>query len=144
MLLSKTCINGIRATLLIAQKEQSEKREFTPIKEIATELNLSFHFLTKILQVLTEANLLRSFRGPNGGVGLALPPQQIRLMDIVSAIDGDAMFSSCILGLPGCGEEKPCPLHNDWTKRRAELRRVFETATIAALAKDIKKNRLRN
>lgn len=144
MLLSKSCIYGIRATLLIAQKEQLEQREYTPIREIAKELDLSFHFLTKILQVLTETGILKSFRGPNGGIGLAKPPRQIQLLHIILAIDGLDMFSSCVLGLPGCGQEKPCPLHASWAQRRSELKRMFESATVASMSADIQKQHLRN
>ncbi|MBK7091378.1 MAG: Rrf2 family transcriptional regulator [bacterium] len=71
MLFSKGCTYAIRAALLVAVKETREGRKFIPIRELADELDLSFHFLTKILQVLTEAEIMESFRRPNVGIGLA-------------------------------------------------------------------------
>lgn len=144
MLFSKGCTYAIRAALLVSMKEEREQRRFIPIRELADELNLSFHFLTKIMQMLTEANILESFRGPNGGVGLARPAKDISLVDIIAAVDGMSLFSECALGLPGCGERTPCPLHDSWAKRREDLKRMFEKATLASLAKQLDTKLIRN
>lgn len=50
MLLSKSCIYGLRATLFLSAREQDG---FIPIREMSEKLEISFHFLTKILQQLT-------------------------------------------------------------------------------------------
>ncbi len=144
MLFSKGCTYAIRAALLVSMKEEREQRRFIPIRELADELDLSFHFLTKIMQMLTEANILESFRGPNGGVGLARPAKDISLVDIIAAVDGMSLFSECALGLPGCGERTPCPLHDSWAKRREDLKRMFEKATLASLAKQLDTKLIRN
>lgn len=144
MLLSKACTYAIRATILIALKDMDEKRAFIPIRELSEELGLSFHFLTKIMQKLTEAGLLESFKGPNGGLGLTKQASQITLIDIIAAIDGTDLFTECALGLPGCGEKTPCPLHKEWDKRRANIRKMFSSMTLARLARDIQQNDLRN
>lgn len=143
VLLSKGCAYAIRASLLVTVKEVKDGRKFIPIRELADELDLSFHFLTKILQTLTEANILESFRGPNGGVGLARPAKDLYLLDIISAVDGMSLFSECALGLPGCGERTPCPLHESWARRREDLRRMFEKTSLAGLAKELTANHLR-
>jgi Rrf2 family protein len=137
MLFSKGCTYAIRTSLLVTLKEMDEHRKFIPIRELSDELNLSFHFLTKIMQSLTEARIIESFRGPNGGIGLARPAKDIMLIDIVAAVDGMALFSECALGLPGCGESKPCPLHDSWAKRREDLRKMLSRTSLAMLAKDI-------
>ena len=140
MLFSKGCTYAIRASLLVTLKEMDEHRKFIPIRELSDELNLSFHFLTKIMQMLTEASIIESFRGPNGGIGLARPAKEITLMDIVAAVDGTALFSECALGLPGCGEATPCPLHHSWAKRREDLKKMLSRTSLAMLAKDIHEN----
>lgn len=144
MLFSKGCTYAIRAALLVAVKETREGRKFIPIRELAEELELSFHFLTKILQMLTEAEIMESFRGPNGGIGLARSANSISLIQIISAVDGDSLFSECALGLPDCGEAIPCPLHQSWSKRREELKRMFEKTTLGTLAQELGDNSLRN
>ena len=134
MLLSKSTEYGIRATLYLTSLKQDG---YVSIRAISDELDISFHFLTKIFQKLTQAGLLQSFRGPRGGVALARPATQITLMDLVSAIDGPALFTECVLGLPGCGERKPCPLHEAWGLERERLKALFESATLASMAADL-------
>lgn len=133
MLLSKSAEYGIRATLYLTSLKQEH---YVSIRAISDELGLSFHFLTKIFQKLTQTGLLRSFRGPNGGVALARPAEDITLLDLVQAIDGPALFTECVLGLPGCGERIPCPLHAAWATERAHLRALFDGISLAALAAD--------
>ncbi|MFZ1685601.1 MAG: Rrf2 family transcriptional regulator [Candidatus Zixiibacteriota bacterium] len=144
MLFSKGCSYAIRASLLVTIKETKDGRKFIPIRELADELDLSFHFLTKIMQILTESKIMESFRGPNGGIGLARPSKDITLIDVISAVDGMALFTDCALGLPGCGEKTPCPLHAAWAKRRQDLQRMFEKTTLASLARELATNELRN
>jgi Rrf2 family iron-sulfur cluster assembly transcriptional regulator len=135
MLLSKSCEYGLRATLHLASLDRSG---YVSIREISDELDISYHFLTKIFQKLTQAGLLTSLRGPNGGVMLARPTHEITVMELVLAIDGADLFTECVLGLPGCGEQKPCPLHNAWAVERERLRLLFENRTLADLATDLK------
>jgi len=143
MLFSKGCTYAIRASLLLTLKETADGRKFTPIRELAEELDLSFHFLTKIMQSLTEAGVLGSFRGPNGGVGLAKKASEIMLLDVVAAVDGMDLFSNCALGLPGCGELTPCPLHDVWSKRREDLKDMLARTSLESLAVHIHTNALR-
>jgi len=144
MLFSKGCTYAIRASLLVTLKEMDENRRFIPIRELSDELNLSFHFLTKIMQILTDARLMESFRGPNGGVGLARAAKDITLIEIVAAVDGMDLFNQCALGLPGCGDSTPCPLHDVWAKRRADLEKMLKKTTLATLAKELHAGTLRN
>lgn len=134
MLLSKSCEYGLRASFYLATLNQEG---YVSIGEISKKLNISFAFLTKIFQKLTQANLMTSLRGPKGGVALARPASQITLMDIVKAIDGDDLFTQCVLGLPGCGNRKPCPLHEPWGEERARLATIFESRTLERIAQDL-------
>ena len=140
MLLSKSCVYGIRASLYMASlKEQ----EFVSIREISDKLNISFHFLTKILQQLTSANLMESFRGPNGGIRLTRSPEKIKLIEVVTAIDGMSLFTECALGLPGCGVQRPCPLHDKWAETRDQIYNMLANTTLTELSEKAKKEHLR-
>lgn len=140
-LLSKSCVYGLRASLYVAGF--GGERKFVPIHEIAEQLDISFHFLTKILQQLTGAGILESYRGPSGGVMLAKPADEVSLLNIVSAIDGDAVFSECVLGLAGCGTHAPCPLHESWSAQRGKLLAALEGATLESLRDPVKAAELR-
>lgn len=140
MLLSKSCIYGLRATLYLASRGNEV---YVPIRTLSDKLEISFHFLTKILQKLTAEGLLESFKGPNGGVRLTRSGEEIPLVEIVLAIDGPALLTECALGLPGCGHAKPCPLHEKWAKTREGIREMLEKTTLTSLAKKGKTENLR-
>jgi len=120
-----------------------KKQTFIPLKEISKELNISFHFLTKIFQILSRHGLMMSYRGPNGGVALAKPASEISLIDIITALEGEDFFEGCILALPGCGDEAPCPLHDYWGKIRGELRDMFGQTSFDELGNKINIHGLR-
>lgn len=133
-MLSKSCLYGVRAAMYVASLNQ---KEYVPIAQIADTLSISFHFLTKILQQLTEFGIMNSYRGPKGGVMLAKPVSEIKLVEIVEAIDGKNLFNECIFGLPGCGDSKPCPLHAEWAILREKIHMMFKNASLAMLAERI-------
>lgn len=140
MLLSKSCVYGLRASLYLANKKNGQ---YIPIREMSDKLEISFHFLTKILQQLTAENILESYKGPNGGVRLTNSGEEVVLMDVVLAIDGEQLLTECALGLPGCGVKNPCPLHDKWAETRDSIREMLEETTLTELVKKGKAENLR-
>lgn len=129
--LSKSSEYGLRALLYMVGK--NGQQEYLNIRDMSEQLGISFHFLTKILQSLTQAKILVSYRGPNGGIAFNIPPDKILLSDIVRVLEGDDFFNSCLLGLPGCGELAPCPMHRFWAEIRGALKSEFETTSLAEM-----------
>ena len=132
-LLSKTCVYGLRAMIRLAAHSATSEQPL-PIRSIADELGIPFHFLTKILQKLTHAGILESTRGAAGGVRLTRPAASVRLIELVLPLDDEHLLEGCVLGLTGCGEQKPCPLHSAWTVERKRLKALFEDTRLDALA----------
>jgi Rrf2 family protein len=136
MLLSKRCEYGLRAMLYLATLDEKEEgasptREYVSIQTVSDDLDIGFSFLTKVLQRLNDIGLLTSKRGRGGGVALTRAPDAIQLHEIVVAIDGDDLFKECVLGLPGCGDAEPCPLHEHWTDERERIEEMFRETTLA-------------
>lgn len=140
MILSKTCDYALRAAFFIAARQD---RKFVPIREMSEKLNISFHFLTKILQVLNQKKITISFKGPNGGVALARSAEFIYLNEIVEAVDGKKICKECLLGLDNCGDQNPCPLHNEWAGIRGQLQAVFDQTSLSDIAEKIEKDGFR-
>ena len=131
MFISKTCCYAIRAAIYLAEFDGEKK--FVPVREISEKVGVSFHFLTKILQMLTARNLMVSFRGPNGGIALSKPASNISLQDIIEAIDGAALFEACLLGLAKCDEDHPCHLHEAWVNERSRLKELFRSTSLQTI-----------
>ncbi|MEX0662155.1 MAG: Rrf2 family transcriptional regulator [Balneolaceae bacterium] len=133
MLFSASCKYGLRASMLLAMRDT---KTYVSIRELSDELNISFHFLTKIFQKMNAANLIDSKKGVNGGVKLAKPSHRVTFMDVVNAIDGSCSMDSCALALPGCGVKRSCPMHDQWSGIKEGMLEMMEKVTLAELAKN--------
>ncbi len=96
--------------------------------ELAKNLNCPAAYLSQILSKLKGPGILGSQRGLNGGVYLARALADISIYDVVSAIDGEAFFTTCFMGIEGCGHIEPCPFHYFWSDQRENIKQwLMET-----------------
>ncbi len=72
-------------------------------RRLADELRASEAHLSKVMQRLERAGLVRGRRGPGGGFQLAKPADKISLRDICEAIEGRYETSDCPFSIPVCG-----------------------------------------
>ena len=73
-----------------------------PTREIAAKFRISEAHLSKVLQRLTRAGLVKSTRGPKGGFALEKPGEEISLMEVYEAIAGPFVSSNCLFGTQIC------------------------------------------
>ena len=136
-MLSKTCEYAIRASIFIATQSSQNKR--VTIKEIAENIDSPQSFTAKILQILAKKEIVHSIKGIGGGFEIPKDDiKKINLAQIVLAIDGEALFTSCGLGIDHCSEERPCPLYNKFKGIRKELVFMLENTNLEEMAMDIR------
>ncbi|MEO7268863.1 MAG: Rrf2 family transcriptional regulator [Knoellia sp.] len=118
--------------------------ETVTAKRLAAFYELPTAYLNKQLQALSRAGILGSTSGPKGGFQLASSPEQITVLDIVTAIDGPEEAFRCTEILkagPGPDQKadyrKTCLV--SMTMRKAELnyRRELASTTIADLVGEV-------
>ena len=107
------------------------------IKDICKEIDAPEFFTAKVLQALVKQGIINSAKGPNGGFYVDKTQENLTLMDLVMAIDGDQLFTGCGLGLRQCSEETPCPIHNDFKVIRGELTQMLKNKKLVDLASEI-------
>ncbi len=66
-------------------------------------------FLLKIMRSLIAAGIMKSFRGVDGGFALNRDPQEISLLDVIRAVEGDAYLQRCLYDVGSCS--KSCKGH---------------------------------
>jgi len=138
MIYSRSSEYAIRAFVHLAQVPDGK---FAMVKQIAAEEDIPTHFLAKILQQLARKGLLRSSKGPTGGFSLRVPADEVRLLDIVEALDGLTEYEKCASGLSECSDDMPCPLHDSWKGLRSRILVYLGRNTIADLAKALEQKR---
>ena len=70
--------------------------------EVAETFHCSEDHLKKVVQRLVRAGVVRTVRGPRGGIALARPANKITLLEIFEAMEGPLETGNCILGNPVC------------------------------------------
>jgi Rrf2 family iron-sulfur cluster assembly transcriptional regulator len=138
MILSKSCEYAIRATVYVAFK--SRESEKVGIIEVAKAIGSPMPFTGKILQTLVRKKILSSAKGPNGGFYVE-NGQSLFLIDIVRSIDGNGLFTACVLGLEKCSETKPCPMHEKVKPIREQLMTEFSKQSIARLVDEFEQKK---
>lgn len=133
MIMSRSSQYGLELIIHLANQNPNK---FIPLNEVAEKKGLSFYFLSKVTQSLVKNGILKSYRGPNGGVSLAVPSNELSLFDIVASIDGDRLFKKCILRVNRCNADNPCPLHPIWTNVSDKIKDVFENTTLDQITED--------
>ncbi|PWA08546.1 RrF2 family transcriptional regulator [Flavobacterium laiguense] len=134
---SKTCEYGIRATIFIASQSYQNNR--VGLKDIAQKIDSPEAFTAKILQILSKNNIINSIKGVGGGFEIPKETMsEIKLSHIVTALEGDSVFTGCGLGLSSCSEEHPCPVHEKFKSIRNELAFMLENTNLEELALGIK------
>lgn len=124
---------AIRAALYLAGQPPGE---LSPVHDVAKATNLPSSYLSKVIQRLAQSGLVRTFRGPGGGIELGKSPGAITLWSLVCATEGRADVERCALGTGTCSSEKSCPLHSRWAPLREECQRLLEGTTLAALLRE--------
>jgi Rrf2 family protein len=111
--------------------QQGERRLTS--QEMATGLLASEHHLAKVMQRLAKAGLTDSIRGPQGGLQLGRPAEQITLLAIYEAVEGPLESPGCPLHEPFC-DGTDCVLGNVLKSVHEQLRDHFQKTTLAELA----------
>lgn len=108
----------------------------TSVRDIAERTSLPQPYLEQILLALKGAGLVRSKRGVGGGYVLARDPSEIRLSEIVSAVDGPITLGD--FGEPhqggACDHEGQCVLLAVWNDVGERMREHLESLTLATVA----------
>lgn len=134
---SKACEYGIKATVQIATQSLYGNR--VGLKDIACEIDSPEAFTAKILQLLVKAGIIDSVKGPSGGFEVDKDRmRKTTLSQIVSAIDGDAIYKGCGLGLNECSAKRPCPVHYKFKVIRDDLKKMLESVTVYELSMKLK------
>ncbi len=80
------------------------------IAEIAGLFDISAHHVAKVVSQLARLGYLRSIRGIGGGIELARLPEEIRLGEVIEAMEGNMHLLECVITENVCAIESFCKL----------------------------------
>ena len=126
-MLSKTAEYALRIIACLAgESEQSHSADY-----LSAHTKVPRRYLHKVLQDLGKAGLVHSRSGPGGGYLLALPADDISILDVVNAVSPLERIRHCPLGLPS--HTRLCPLHQELDRAYEATEKAFAGVTLGQL-----------
>ena len=128
----KLTSKGRYAVMAMADLAKNNVKEPTSLAEISLRQGISISYLEQLFIKLRKNNLVQSARGPSGGYVLSKPPDEIKLLSIIRAVDEKIKTVKCKKeSKKGCnGKSIKCITHNLWDDLAIHINKFFEDNTL--------------
>lgn len=130
MKLSTRTRYGIRAVLELAQNHGKGPVQ---LKIIARHQGISVKYLEQLMAMLKSAGIVNSVRGSKGGYILAKSPDQIRLSDCFSCLEGTVVTVECVENDSYCPRTCDCIAREVWAEVQKAVMTVLQSMTLQSL-----------
>lgn len=130
MKLTKRSEYGARAVLELARHFNQGPLQSADIAAIQA---IPEAYLEQLLTSLRKSGLIRSTRGPHGGHELARRPAEIRLADVIGALEGPLVAVDCLEDGEGASALRTCVICDVWREVVASARQLLEMTTVEDL-----------
>ncbi len=130
MKLSTRTRYGLRAILELATHYNEGTMQ---IKTIALRQAISVKYLEQLMAVLKSAGFVKSVRGAKGGYILAKKPNQIRLNDVFTALEGQVSTVECVQDESYCVKVADCMARQVWLQVQQAIMNVLQSITLQDL-----------
>ena len=133
--LPKTIQDAIQTMIFLTLNAKSK----TSVNIISKKCNISKTYLAKIVQQLSNNNLIKTTTGRYGGIELAKDPKEIKITDIAISIRKNNDKDMCIIGIDECNDKVHCPIHPSWKAIKEKIYYELSNRNLFDLTTEMKK-----
>ena len=133
----KLTTKGRYAVMALTDLAIYYKKTPVSLRDISLRQNISLAYLEQIFIKLKNKNLVRSVRGAKGGYVLQNSPDEIKISNIISAVDEEVRTLNCKKeSKKGCNNKSTkCITHNLWDQLDQHINSFFEKVKLQDLVK---------
>ena len=131
MKLSTRTRYGTRALLELALRQGQGP---VLLKDIARQQQISLPYLEHLVAPLIAGGVIRSAKGPKGGISLARDPEDIKLSEITRLLEGSLAPVECVDNPRACRRSGACATRDVWSRLKEAMDGVLEATTLKDLA----------
>ena len=133
----KLTTKGRYAVMALADLAGFDRQNPVPLRDISLRQNISLSYLEQLFGKLKNRNLVKSIRGPSGGYLLERSPKDIKISNIIFAVDEQVKTLNCKKeSKKGCnGKTVKCITHNLWDDLERHINFFFENVSLNDLIK---------
>ncbi len=124
---------GRYAVMAMVDLAQHGAERPVTLAEIAERQELSLSYLEQLFALLRKSGLVKSVRGPGGGYLLGCDRRDIRIADVILAVDEPIRATRCAPGAPvGCrGNKTRCMTHDLWEELGNQIHLYLSSVSLA-------------
>ena len=140
----KLTTRGRYAVMAMADLALFKDKGPTSLTDISLRQNISLAYLEQIFMKLKYNNLVKSVRGAKGGYTLVHSPEEIKISNIISAVNEEVKMLNCKKdSKKGCnGKATKCLTHNLWDELENHINNFFDKKSLEDLVKDNSERRV--
>ena len=133
----KLTTKGRYAVMAMADLALFQNGKPVSLNDISLRQNISLSYLEQLFAKLKNCKLVKSVRGPSGGYVLDKNPKEIKLSNIIFAVDEKVKTLNCKKeSKKGCnGKNTKCITHNLWDDLEQHINSFFENKSLSDLLK---------
>ena len=133
----KLTTRGRYAVMAMADLALFKDKGPTSLTDISLRQNISLAYLEQIFIKLKNRNLVKSVRGARGGYVLEISPEDIKISNIIAAVDEEVKMLNCKKeSKKGCNNKSSkCITHNLWDQLDQHINNFFEKVKLQDLVK---------
>ena len=133
----KLTTKGRYAVMAMAELALFKDKGPISLTDISLRQNISLAYLEQIFIKLKNNNLVKSVRGAKGGYVLEASPEEIRISNIISAVNEEVKTLNCKKeSKKGCNNRNTkCITHNLWDQLDNHINNFFEKVKLNDLVK---------
>jgi len=105
------------------------------LKDVASRQDIPVSYLENLMGALRAAGLVATVRGMHGGYYLAKPPSEIRLSQIIAALEGSVAPVECVDDPKRCRRSESCVARDVWSEVKQAIEGVLESITLEDLVR---------
>ena len=121
---------AIRVLLDLALHQEEKP---VPLRDIARRQQFSLGYLEHLVAPLIAGGMIRSTRGPKGGVSMARPPEEVGLDEVVQLLEGSLAPVECVDNPEVCSRSDSCATRDIWSEMKKAMDGVLESTTLQDL-----------
>ncbi len=134
----KLTTKGRYAVMAMADLASNAGNGPVSLNEISLRQNISLAYLEQIFMKLKSKKLVKSLRGASGGYVLEKPASDIKISNIIFAVDEEIKMLNCKkFSKKGCNNKLvKCITHNLWDQLDQHINDFFEKVKLQDLVKN--------
>jgi len=129
----KLSTKGRYATRALLDLALHHDEEPVLLKDIAQRQQISLPYLEHLVTPLIAGGIVRSTRGAKGGISLAKPPEEIKLVEIIQLLEGPITPVECVTNPKICPRSASCVTRDIWGELKRAINGVLESTTLQGL-----------